>query len=57
MDALPFEFFFSDMAIVYKKQAYLGDTLGICTAEIDGGYYVGLLDADGNVCVEATFKN
>ena len=55
MDALPFEFFFSDMSVVYKKQAYLGDILGVCKCEIDGGYYVALLDSENNVCVEANF--
>ena len=56
MDALPFEFFFSDMRIIYKKQAYLGDTLGVCRALIEKGYYVSLVDSENNVCVEATFE-
>lgn len=57
MDALPFEYFFSDMSIVYKKQAYLGDTLGVCSVKTDSGYYVALLDNENNVCVEANFAD
>lgn len=57
MDALPFDFFFSDMSIIYKKQAYLGDKLGVCVTKTDAGYYVALLAEDGNVCIEATFTN
>lgn len=57
MDTLPFEYFFSDMAIIYKKQAYLGDTLGVCSKKTDGGYYASLIDKDRNICVEATFTN
>lgn len=30
MDALPFEFYFNDMNILYKKPAFLGDRLDIC---------------------------
>lgn len=56
MDTLPFDFFFHDMSIIYKKQAYLGDVLGVCSAEFDGGYYASLVDKDGKVCVEANFS-
>ena len=55
MDALPFDFFFTDMSIIYKNQAHLGDILGVCVKELDNGYYVHLETEDRNVCVAATF--
>lgn len=57
MDTLPFDYFFSDMSIIYKKQAYLGDTLGVCSKKTDHGYYASLVDKDDNICVEVTFEN
>lgn len=57
MDALPFDFFFSDMRIIYKKQAYLGKTLGVCVKELPSGYYVHLQDDCGDVCAAATFES
>ena len=55
MDALPFDFFFTDMSIIYKNQSRLGDVLGVCVKELDNGYYVHLETEDRNVCVAATF--
>lgn len=57
MDAIPFDFFFSDMSIIYKKQAYLGETLGVCVKELPSGYYVHLQNASGEICVAATFES
>lgn len=55
MDALPFDFFFTDMSIIYKNQAHLGDVLGVCVKELDNGYYVHLETENKDVCVAATF--
>lgn len=57
MDALPFDFFFTDMSIVYKNQARLGDVLGVCVKELENGYYVHLETENKEVCVAATFLN
>ncbi len=55
MDALPFDFFFTDMSIIYKNQAHLGDVLGVCIKELENGYYVHLETENKDVCVAATF--
>lgn len=57
MDALPFDFKFSNISILYKKAAYLGDVLSVCVCEIDNGYYVQLLTKDNELCVAGTFIN
>lgn len=57
MDALPFDFFFSDMSIIYKNQARLGDVLGVCVKELENGYYVHLETENKEVCVAGTFLN
>jgi len=56
MDALPFDFRFSDMNVYYKKAAYLGDKLGVCVTDIENGYYVHLQNEDGETCVAGIFK-
>jgi len=55
MDALPFDFFFTDMSIIYKNQAHLGDILGVCVKKLDNGYYIHLETENKDVCVAATF--
>ena len=55
MDALPFDFFFTDMSIIYKNQARLGDVLGVYIKELENGYYVHLETENKDVCVAATF--
>ena len=57
MDALPFDYFFTDMNVFYKHSAYLGDVLEVCMTEIENGYYVHLQTTDGEVCVAGTFEN
>lgn len=57
MDALPFDFFFTDMSIIYKNQARLGDVLGVCIKELKNGYYVHLETENKEVCVAGTFLN
>ncbi len=57
MDALPFDYFFTDMNVFYKQSAYLGDLLDVCMTEIENGYYVHLQTKDGDVCVAGTFEN
>ncbi|MBQ6846605.1 MAG: hypothetical protein IJO61_05685 [Oscillospiraceae bacterium] len=56
MDALPFEFSFTDMSILYKKAAYLGDEFRLCRKKIENGYYAHLATGDGEICVAATFE-
>ena len=56
MDALPFDFRFSDMNVYYKKAAYLGDKLGVCVTDIENGYYVHLQNEDGETCVAGIFE-
>ncbi len=57
MDALPFDYFFTDMEVFYKQSAYLGDQLELCMKEIEDGYYVHLQTTDGEVCVAGIFQN
>jgi len=57
MDALPFDFSFTDMTVFYKKSAYLGDELELCIKEIPKGYYVHLQTKDKEICVAGKFEN
>jgi len=54
-DALPFDFPIKKLNILYKKQAYLGEILKVCTKEIENGCYVHLENDAGEVCVCGTF--
>jgi acyl-ACP thioesterase len=56
MDALPFDFFFTDMTVFYKKSAYLGDELELCLKEIENGYYVHLQTKEKETCVAGVFE-
>lgn len=56
MDALPFDFEFDNLKILYKNPAFLGDELGVCRCEVSNGFYVQLLFESGEVCVCATFE-
>ncbi len=56
MDALPFDYSFTDMTVLYKKAAYLGDCLDLCVKTLNDGYYVHLASKDGTVCVAGIFK-
>lgn len=55
IDALPEDFNFSNASILYKKAAYLGDTLAVCRAETENGYFVKLESENGDLLVAATF--
>ncbi len=57
MDALPFDYSFTDMTVLFKQSAYLGDELELCVSEIQNGYYACLRFSDGAICVEGTFEN
>ncbi len=57
MDALPFDFYFNNAKILYKKSAYLGDVLDVCIKETEKGYYVHLQTQDNEICVVGTFEN
>lgn len=56
MDALPFDFFFTDAVIFYKRAAYLGEELELCVKPIENGYYVHLQTKEKEICVAGTFK-
>ena len=56
MDALPFEFYFNTMKILYKKPTFLGDVLEVCVNKIDNGYYVHLQTEEKEICVAGTFE-
>lgn len=55
MDALPFDFYFNEMNVVYKKPAFLGDELDVCVKEIYNGFYVHLQTKEKELCVAGTF--
>ncbi len=56
MDALPFDYYFTDAVILYKKPAYLGDELELCMKETEKGYYVHLQTRDKEICVAGIFE-
>ena len=56
MDALPYDFRFTDLSIQFHKPAFLHDILKVCFADIENGYSVHLLSDDNSVCVAGTFK-
>ncbi|MBQ7093764.1 MAG: hypothetical protein IJN84_04555 [Clostridia bacterium] len=56
MDALPFDFFFTDMNVYYKKAAVLGDILELCSCKTENGYYVHLQTPEKEVCVAGVFE-
>jgi len=55
MDALPFDFYFNEMNLFYKKPAYLGDELDVCMKELDNGFYVHLQTKEKELCVAGNF--
>ena len=56
MDALPFEYDFKNLRILYKKSAFLGDELEVCVQKNENGYYVHLQTTDKQVCVVGEFE-
>jgi len=56
MDALPFDFSFAHMNVLYKKAAHLGDKLEVCSRETDNGYYVHLQTPEKEICVAGVFE-
>ena len=57
MDALPYDFEFNDIKLLYKKPCFLGDELEVCVKEIDKGYYVHLQTKEKEICVVGNFLN
>ncbi len=57
MDALPCNFEVRKMSVMYKKPAYLGDELTVCTKDTPDGTYVHLMDKNGEVCVAGLFES
>ncbi len=57
MDALPFDYYFTDMTIYYRKAAFLGDRLALCRQELPNGWYACLQSEEGELYVAATFTN
>ena len=56
IDALPEDFSFNNMSILYKKAALLGETLSLCRAETANGYFMCLKNESGELCVAALFE-
>ena len=56
MDALPFDFALREMTLLYKKEAYLGDELEVCTQQLENGFYVHLQTREKEICVAGVFK-
>jgi len=56
MDALPYDFYFNEINILYKKPTFLGNELEVCVKKLDNGYYVHLQTAEKDLCVAGTFK-
>lgn len=57
LDAIPYEFSFNDMKILYKKAAYPDEMLDVCVTETEQGYFVMLQNQEGDLCVAGTFEN
>lgn len=57
MDALPFDFYFNHLNLIYKKSAYLGDELEVCMKKLDNGFYVHMQTKEKETCVAGTFEN
>ncbi len=55
MDALPFDFYFNEMNVFYKKPAFLGDELDVSVKEIENGFYVQLQTKEKELCVAGKF--
>ncbi len=56
MDALPYEFYFNEINILYKKPTFLGNELEVCVSKTKKGYYVHLQTKDKEICVAGTFE-
>ncbi len=56
LDAVPYDFSFNDMKILYKKAAYPGDVLKVCGTETEQGYFVMLKNEADALCVAGTFE-
>lgn len=57
MDALPYDFSFNSISLLYKKSAYLGDELSVCIKQLENGYYVHALNTSDELCVAGVFEN
>ena len=56
MNALPTNFSFNNMTVLYKKAAYLGDRLTLEALKTENGYYTHLKSEDGEICVIGVFE-
>lgn len=56
MDALPYDFAFNNIKILYQKPAFLGDELNVYVKQLTNGYYVQLLTREKELCVAGTFE-
>lgn len=57
MDALPFDFYFNNISLLYKKSAYPGDELNVCIKELQNGFYVQLETKEKEICIAGIFEN
>ncbi len=57
MDALPNDFEFNYISLLYKRPAFLNDELEVCLEKTDKGYYVHLQTKEKEICVIGRFEN
>jgi len=56
MDALPYDFYFNEINIFYKKPTFLGNKLEVCVQKTEKGYYVHMQTSEKELCVAGTFE-
>lgn len=56
MDALPFDFSFNSISLLYKKSAYISDELDVCIKKLEKGYYVHTRNNSGDICIAGVFE-
>jgi len=57
MDALPNDFEFNNIKLLYKKPAFLDEIMEVCIKKIDTGYYVHMQTKEKEICVVGNFEN
>ncbi len=55
INALPCDFKFSDIKLLYKKASYYGDIRQICIKETEGGYLVQMQTEEKELCIAGEF--
>lgn len=55
-NALPYDFKYNHVNLLYKKPAYLGDVLWVYKTETENGYYVELRNKENEISVAGEFE-